>query len=151
MSPINYTPITPGAPANAAIINAPINQLDLAIGDLTTLATTSKALIGGINELQSGVIGGATVNAQQLKDWAEGEAYQMTGATFDADNVISGATVLWPDGSGGTFTTTTKDGTWFAINAYTITHTASGKTVTQSAVTRDGNGNITSKPSITVA
>ncbi len=87
----------------------------------------------------------------QLKEWTEGEDYELTAATYDADNVITTATVKWPDASAGTFTTVTKDSTWLAINAYTISHTSSGKTVTQAAVTRDASGNVTVKPALTVA
>lgn len=86
----------------------------------------------------------------QLKEWTEGEDYELTAATYDADNVITTATVKWPDASGGTFTTVTKDATWLAINAYTITHTVASKTVTQDAVTRDASGNVTVKPALMV-
>jgi hypothetical protein len=47
----NKTDITVGAAANASVINAPDSQLDAAIGNLATLGTTSKTLIGAINEL----------------------------------------------------------------------------------------------------
>ena len=99
----------------------------------------------------TGLGGGATVSDAQLKEWTAGEDYEVTAATYDADNVVTTATVKWPDGSAGTFTTVIKDGTWLAIGAYTITHTASGKTVTQALVTRDANGNVTVKPALTVA
>lgn len=125
-----HTAISVGAAANAATINTPLGVLDAAIG-----------LLGG----------GANITDDVLKGWTEGELYEITGATWDSDSVISTATVKWPDGSGGTLTTTTKNSTWLAIDAYTITHTSSGKTVTQAAVTRDSNGNITVKPALTVA
>ena len=130
MTTTYHTAIANGAAANAATINAPLGQLDAAILALA---------------------GGASVTDARLKEWASGEDYEMTAATWDTDGVISAATVKWPDGSAGAFTTVTKDATWLAINAYTITHTVSGKTVTQPAVTRDANGNITVKPAITVA
>ena len=130
MTTTYHTDIANGAAANAATINAPLGQLDAAILALA---------------------GGATVTAARLKEWAEGECYELTAITWDADMIISAATVKWPDGSAGTFTATTKDATWLAINAYTITHTVSSMTVTQTAVTRDSNGNITVKPAITVA
>jgi hypothetical protein len=132
MSSSFHTPLTTGSPipATGATINTPLGELDAGILALT---------------------GGATVTDARLKEWAEGECYEVTAATWDSDGVISGATVKWPDGSAGTFTTTTKNSTWLAIDAFTITHAGSGKTVTQAAVTRDANGNITVKPAITVA
>lgn len=125
-----HTAIATGAAANASTINSPLGQLDSAL----------------INSL-----GGASVLAQVLKEWTEAGAYEVSAATLDSDGLITTGTVKWPDGSAGTFTTTTKNSTWIAIDAYTITHTNSGKTVTQTAVTRDANGNVTAKPALTVA
>lgn len=125
-----HTAISTGAAANASTINTPLGTLDAAI---------------------TGIIGGASVSDQQLKEWTAGEDFEVTAATYDADNVITTATVKWPDGSAGTFTTTNKNATWLAIDAFTITHTASSKTVTQAAITRDANGNVTVKPALTVA
>lgn len=97
------------------------------------------------------ILGGATATAQLLKEWTEAGAYEMTSVSRDAaDDVISSATVKWPDGSAGTFTRTTKNSTWLAIDAYTITHTDSSQTVTQSAVTRNSTGAITAKPALVV-
>jgi hypothetical protein len=97
----------------------------------------------------------ATANTTSvlLRDWTEGESYEMTSITYDGTytSVVSSATVKWPDGSTGTFTTTTINATWVAIDAYTVSHTDSGLTVTQSAVTRNGAGNITTKPALTIA
>jgi hypothetical protein len=87
----------------------------------------------------------------QLIGWAASAAYTLTSATRDSDGVITTATVAWPDSSTGTFTRTTKNSIWLVIDAYTVTHSASGKTITQSAVTRDANGKITVQPSLTVA
>jgi hypothetical protein len=86
-----------------------------------------------------------------LIQWADGAAYELTAATYDSDGVVTTATVKWPDASAGTFTTVTKNTTFLAIDAYTITHTASSKTVTQTAYTRDAQGNITVKPALTIA
>lgn len=125
-----HTDIATGAAANAAIVNSPLGQLDDGLTDLH---------------------GGAGVLDDTLKEWTEGEDYELTSITRDGDGVVTTATVKWPDASGGTFTTVTKDATWLAINAYTITHTLSGKTVTQAAVTRNADGAITTKPALSVA
>lgn len=88
---------------------------------------------------------------QMLREWTESEAYEATSIARDSDGVVTTATVKWPDGSGGTFTTTAKNATWTAIDSYTISHTDSGQTVTQSTVTRNSDGEITTKPALTVA
>ena len=87
----------------------------------------------------------------ELKAWTNSGAFAITSATRDSDGVITTATVSWPDASTGTFTRTTKNTTFLTIDAYTVTHTDSGKTVTQSAVTRDSSGNVTAQPALTVA
>lgn len=155
MSTHNHTAISTGAAANASTINTPLGALDAAIGNLATLTTTAKtSAVAAINEIDSeivGFLGGASASDQSLKDWASGECYELTAITYDADGVPTTATVKWPDGSAGTFTVTTKNSTWLAVDAFTISHTASGKTVTQAAVTRDSNGQVTVKPALTVA
>lgn len=130
MTTNHHTPIPAGDPRTAATVNSPLGELDAAI---------------------TNALGGASASDQSLKEWTEGEDYEMTATTWDSDSVISSATVKWPDTSAGTFTRTTKNTTFLAIDAYTISHTDSGKTVTQAAVTRDSDGNITVKPALTVA
>jgi hypothetical protein len=125
-----HTEIVRGAAANASTFNSPLAELDEAITNL---------------------VGGGSVTDQTLAEWVEGEDFEATALTRNTAGVVTSATVKWPDGSAGTFTATTVNGTWDAIDAYTITHTDSGKTVTQAAVTRDANGNITAKPALTVA
>lgn len=95
-------------------------------------------------------LGGATVSDQTLTDWVAGEAYQLTAITRNASEVPTTATVLWPDGSAGTFTATTINVAFSAVDAFTISHTLSGKTVTQAAVTRNAAGAVTAKPALTV-
>lgn len=85
-----------------------------------------------------------------LKAWALSGAYSLTSASRDSDGTITTATIRWPDGSTGTFTTTVKNATFFSVDAYTITHTRSGRTVTQSTVTRDASGNITAQPQLNI-
>ena len=130
MSTNYHTAKSTGFLANASEINAPLGTLDQAITNLH---------------------GGAAVTDDLLKAWAEAEAYELTAITRDADGVPTTATVKWPDGSAGTFTTVTKNTTWLAVDGYTISHTVSSKTVTQADVTRDGDGNVTVKPALTVA
>lgn len=86
-----------------------------------------------------------------LRGWAASQSFTFTTATRDADGVIVTAEVAWPDGSAGTYTVTVKNATHLAVDAYTVTHTNTGKTVTQAAVTRDASGHITAQPSLTIA
>ena len=54
MSTYSHTAISAGAAANAATINAPLGQLDAAIGSLATLTTTAKSTaVAAINELDT--------------------------------------------------------------------------------------------------
>lgn len=110
-----------------------------------------RAAFEKVNANLEGLAGGANVFDETLKGWAEAGAFEVTAVTLDADQVPTTATVKWPDGSAGTFTRTTKNTTWLAVDAYTVSHTDSGKTVTQAAVTRDADGNVTSKPALSVA
>jgi len=157
MSTHNHTAISTGAAANAGTINAPLGTLDAAIGNLASLTTTVKtSAVAALNEINAayvGQLGGAAATDQLLKEWTTGEDYELTAITYHGTytNTVSTATVKWPDGSAGAFTATTINSTWEAIDAYTITHTASGKTVTQAAVTRNADGNVTTKPALTVA
>lgn len=97
------------------------------------------------------VIQPLSASPETLIGWATAEAFEPTNITYDSDEVVTSASVKWPDGSTGTFTTTTKNTTWLAIDAYTISHTLSGQVVTQTAVTRNSTGRITVKPALSVS
>ena len=117
----------------------------------STVATLEAATSAAQADVD-GVLGGATATAQTLRAWTEAGAYEATAITFDSGQVVTTATVKWPDGSAGVFTTVTKNTTWLAVDAYTITHADSGKTITQAAVTRDATtGDVTAKPALSVA
>lgn len=95
-----------------------------------------------------------TTLAQALVAWTLVQAFQVVSATRDANEAITTASVVWPDGATGTFTTDTAS-TAFpgAIDAYHVTHVLNGttKTVTQPAVTRDTGGAVTAQPALVVA
>lgn len=70
--------------------------------------------------------------------------------TRDANEAVTSAAVVWPDGTSGTFTADTLSSSFpGAVDAYHITY--GSKTYTQSAVTRDSAGAVTNRPAITVA
>lgn len=79
----------------------------------------------------------------------------ISGAiTRDANGAATSASVVWPDGTVGTYTATTVSTTFpGAVDAYTVTYgSPATKTVTQSAVTRDAStGAVTNRPAMTVA
>ena len=94
---------------------------------------------------------GHHVEDETLKEWAGGKDVEMLSRTVDGEGRTTSATLKWPDGSGGTFTATDYNATFGCYDGWTKSHTVSGKTVTQAAVTRNGIGAITNKPALTVA
>lgn len=71
--------------------------------------------------------------------------------TRDANGAPTSAVVQWPDGAAGVYAGTVSGTFPGAIDAYTITRVTTGTaTYTQPTVTRDGTGNITNRPNITV-
>lgn len=132
MTTNHHTAIATGARADAATFNSPLGQLDAAID------------AGG---------GGASVSDAVLKAWTEGEDYELTAITYDTNypQLANTATVKWPDGSAGVWSAGVYNTDWEAIDSYSITHTLSGKTVTQALVTRNVHGAVTVKPALTVA
>src|SRR5690625_3117072 len=117
-----------------------------AAANADTAAARANSVSDQVEAIADALADGPLAADQRLREWTEAESYEVTSINRDADDVVTTAAVSWPDGSGGTFTTTTKNSTFLAIDAYTITHTQSGKTVTQAAVTRDSDGNVTTKP-----
>lgn len=114
-------------------------------GDFKLEADVSNSSAGG---------GMVSLLDEQLKAWAFWlPDYMLTSITYHGTYtyVPSSATITWPDGSSGTYTTTSYDATHEEWAAFTATHTDSGKTVTQTAVTRDASGRITTRPAMTVA
>jgi hypothetical protein len=86
-----------------------------------------------------------------LAGWALEQAFSVSSVTRDANGVVTSANIVWPDGVAGVFTTDTIDAS-NAINAWHATYVGPvTKTVTQAAVTRDANGNVTVQPAITIS
>jgi hypothetical protein len=119
-----------------------------------TMANLSKQVANDIADGASIVVNASNklqMPSAGLIMWVESQSYEMTSITRNDDGIITSATVKWPDGSAGTFTTTTINTTFGSIDAYTISHADSSKTVTQSAVTRNSLGDVTAKPTLTIA
>lgn len=75
----------------------------------------------------------------------------VTGAvTVDGNDLVTSAAVVWPDGSVGTLTITSRDSN-SAVLGYNITYGSPvTKTFTQPTITRNTNGVATNVPAIVV-
>lgn len=92
-----------------------------------------------------------TLQAVGLVQAAKNPDVLVTGAiTLDSNDLVVSAAVVWPDGSPGTLTITSRDSN-NAVLAYTITYGSPvTKTFTQPAITRNANGAATNVPAIVV-
>jgi hypothetical protein len=71
--------------------------------------------------------------------------------TLDGSDQVTSAAVLWPDGTPGTLTITSRHTTG-AVTGYTITYGSPvTKTFTQPTITRNANGAATNVPQIVVS
>lgn len=95
-----------------------------------------------------------TVNAD-LVAWTVADSYRYVGAptygTGANAGVIVGATIVWPDSSGGVLAVSVVDPVWLVWTSYTITHVASGKTVTVTGLVMDSDGEITTPYSYSIS
>lgn len=111
-----------------------------------------------------GVLGNTPLTAARLNDLeadvdaallqlARDPYLLFTGAvTNDSNGAPVSASVMWPDGTAGTYAGTASTAFPGAVDAYTITKPGvPTRTFTQPAVTRDTAGNITNRPAITVS
>lgn len=88
---------------------------------------------------------------ETLRGWANNWDRLLTNMTVDADGLLATADINWPDRKAGVFTTTATDTDVYEVKAFTMTHVTGSVTITitQAAITFDGDGNITSKPELT--
>lgn len=106
-----------------------------------------------------GMNGGPNISDQKLLEWFD-EFYQKirlgvpigTPQTYNPTypDIVQTANIFWPDGVFGIYTLGSLDNYWEAETSWTITHTTSGKTVTQPTITIDANG-IETKPTPTIS
>lgn len=88
-----------------------------------------------------------------LLSWAYNQTFQLVSGARDSNGALTSATIKWPDGINGVFTTDVAS-TAFpgAIDAWHATYLGTTtKTVTQPLVTRDANGAVTVQPAITIS
>lgn len=126
--------------------DAPSQTVGIAVGTAanTVAAGNDSRITGAVQVLNTGLL-----------SWTQAQAFQLVSASRDSNGAITTATVLWPDGGTGTFTTDTASTSFpGAVDAYHVTYSNGGvsKTVTQTAVTRDpSSGAVTAQPTLTVA
>ncbi|MBE2197478.1 MAG: hypothetical protein IAE79_02635 [Anaerolinea sp.] len=128
-----HTPISFEADADSSVVNAPLADLDAAIG------------------LQGG---GASAKSAYLLANYVAAMNRLSGAPTPHGtypDVIGSASVIWPDGSAGTYTAVTVNGTWLEATNWTLTHTSSGKTLTFSGLVRNSSGFITTPGTLAVS
>lgn len=87
---------------------------------------------------------------QTLTEWVNGEDYQALSLTRDANDLVTSATIRWPDDSTGVLTTTNYNAVLGVYDGFTLTHVRSGYTVTQPPVIRNANGAVITKPPLEV-
>jgi hypothetical protein len=73
--------------------------------------------------------------------------------TRNTDSAVTSATVVWPDGTAGVFTSDVLSSAYpGAVDSYHITYLGSSTvTYTQPTVTRDSNGAVTTRPAMVVS
>lgn len=93
------------------------------------------------------------VGTVRLKAWGPGALAYATAITFDSDGVASSATLVWPDGSGGTWTRTAVDTNHNKWTGATASHTYSGltATITRTLETNDAEPEVGATKGITVS
>lgn len=87
----------------------------------------------------------------RIAAWFNSQAFTITNAQVSASGVITKAAIRWPDGSAGQYNVTAINATFGAADSWTYTHSITGKTFTQAAVTRDASGVVTFVPAIMVS
>lgn len=100
-----------------------------------------------------GVLRGPPGVQYNLETWANSQTFQLVSATRDANSAIVTASIVWPDGILGIFTTDTASIDFpGAIDAWHATYAGSpAKLITQPLVTRDVNGAVTAQPAIIIS
>jgi hypothetical protein len=90
----------------------------------------------------------------QLVGWAYAKAFAWLNVTRNGTDGIDHADIMWPDGTSGDFVTTEFNGASPSLSdAWTITYlgTPIQWIITQNTITRDGNGEISTQPALTIS
>ena len=149
---ITLASLTPGYGLSGSAYNGSIAQ--------TRAVDTATAIVSKVNlanqmalKLSKSDTTSLARKTPQLYSWTNSASFSLTSITRDGNEAIVTATVIWPDGSTGTFNTDTTSSFPGSIDAYHITYVpASGptKTITQALITRNGNGSVINQPALTI-
>ena len=126
------------------------------LSDLNTSLQGAVAAVvtpgSGSSGSSSGGSSSGSLTTLTLMTWGYTQAFRIISATRDSNEAITSASIMWPDGTFGVFTTDTASTSFpGAIDAWHATHVGvTTQTVTQPTVTRDANGAVISQPAITV-
>ncbi|WLG43235.1 hypothetical protein [Pseudomonas sp. FP1740] len=135
----------PAPPARAEAPADFTSKMDAFVAALPDFAAEANAVAGFVEE-------NAARSTYTLISWAYTQAFQAVTATRDANGAIVTASIVWPDGIAGVFTTDVAS-TAFpgAIDAWHATYASTpAKTITQPTVTRDASGAVIAQPAITI-
>lgn len=115
-------------------------------------AAVSAAQAADSATLAASLLSTKTDKSASLLSWAYTQSFQLVSSTRDANSAIISASIVWPDGVLGVFTTDVAS-TAFpgAIDAWHATYVSTpSKLITQPTVTRDANGAVITQPAITI-
>lgn len=103
-------------------------------------------------DLAASLLSTKTDNSASLLSWAYVQAFQLVSSTRDVNSAIISASIVWPDGKLGVFTTDVASIDFpGAIDAWHATYLGTpSKLITQPTVTRDANGAVITQPAITI-
>lgn len=129
----------------------------ITVADLTgtAIVTASEGLGSSNNDTSVPTTAAVNVGLAAKVDYvaaAKNPDLLVTGAvTLDADDFVTSAAVVWPDGSPGTLTITSRDANG-AVLGYNITYGSPvTATYTQPTITRNANGAATNVPAIVIS
>src|SRR5664279_408428 len=99
-----------------------------------------------VNHIETGVA--AAITPVLFAAAANPDLLVIGTITRDSGGAATAATIVWPDGTSGTYTGTASGSFPGAIDSYVLTHGST--TFTQPTVTRDSTGAVTVRPQIVV-
>lgn len=146
-----------GITINSDTTPTSINELlileQTAIPDNPILVEIQQAVSDAEAAAESAEQSAASIGADNLSGWANSQTFQLVSATRDSNSAIITASIVWPDGIPGLFTTDVASVDFpGAIDAWHATYVGSpAKLITQTAVTRDANGAVIAQPAITIS
>ena len=119
-------------------------------GIIAENAQTAQNLINALRTRTPAEAAADSSEASLLRAARDPDALFAGVITYNASGAPTAASVVWPDGVGGTYTGTASTTFPGSVDSYTITRAGSPTvTYTQPAVTRDATtGNITNRPPI---